>query len=357
MPVVRAPFSTLTANASLPRQAAPMQPLTAGASMPNTVEKTREIHVVSAGMAYQTAKARWMAFVQAETKLPLQTGTQTRLFLHDGPAPKGTLIMYHGFTAGSWQFEPLAKKAFDDGYNVVIPRLPGHGFKDVKGAEDPSQLLDARNWQQYEKFGDQTYEMAKALGGPVGVLGLSVGGDIAMSVAERHQVNRVVAYAPFLKPAAVGGKIADVVHFLDGVTFGLAGRALAKIGWGWGKQCEIDTATGKRPGHSKFSLGTLYGAAEFGRKVTADAAKIKAPVEYFTTGADDAADEAAILIAFTLDGGTAHSGWYHYPKAEGIPHPMVHPMEDKGKGQTPALYNMSLKFLDSGKPINRNDGE
>jgi hypothetical protein len=141
------------------------------------------------------------------------------------------------------------------------------------------------------------------------------------------------------------------VHVLDKFTFGLAGRALALVPWGWGKECEAETASGKRPGHSKFSLGTLYGAAEFGRRVTANAAKLTSPIEYFTTGADDAADEDTIHKAFMAEGG--NDGWYFYPKAEGIPHPMVHPQEDKGKGQTPELYRMTLQFLNTGTPINR----
>lgn len=307
----------------------------------------------SSPATFAAAKARWEAYVADEAKLPLQKGSQTRLYLHDGPAPKGTLIMYHGYTAGGWQFDALAQKAYADGYNIVIPRLPGHGFKDARGVEDPSHLLDASDWQDYAKFGDQTYALAQGLGGPISTLGLSVGGDIAMYVAEHHDVAKVVAYAPFLRPVGAGGTIADIVHALDKVTFGLAGRALKWIPWGWGKEAEAQTAAGIRPGHSKFSLGTLYGAAEFGRQVTADSGKITAPVEFFTTGADDAADLGAIEKAYAASGGDARDGWYHYPKSEGIPHPMVAKQEDNGKGQTPQLYADTMTFLDTGKRIER----
>ncbi|MDB5099349.1 MAG: alpha/beta hydrolase [Cyanobacteria bacterium RYN_339] len=333
----------------------PQSILTSGPTRSGGLGPTRtppvDVRVV-ADPGYAAAIAKWQAWQAAEKQLPLQTGSETRTYIHPEKPAKGTLIMYHGYTAGTWQFDLLAKQAYNDGYNVVIPRLPGHGMKDAKGVEDPSKLLTAKDWQQYESFGDQTYAMAQGLGGPISTLGLSVGGNIAMSVAERHPVGKVVAYAPFLKPIGIGGKIADVVHVLDKFTFGLAGRALALVPWGWGKETEAETASGKRPGHSKFSLGTLYGAAEFGRRVTGDAAKIKAPIEYFTTGADDAADEGTIHKAFLAEGGD--DGWYHYPTAEGVPHPMVHPQEDKGKGQTPELYKLTMQFLDSGKVINRN---
>jgi esterase/lipase len=298
---------------------------------------------------YQQAVAAWQAVLEDEKKLPLQKGSETRLYLHPTPAPKGTLVMYHGYTAGTWQFDILAKQAYEDGYNVVIPRLPGHGLKDKNGKEDPSQLLTAKNWHDYETFGDKTYEMAKALGGPVSTLGLSVGGNIALHVAEHHEVGKVVAYAPFLRPIGLGGTIADIVHVLDKVTFGLVGRALAYIPWGWGKETEAQTASGQRPGHAIFNLGTLYAAAEFGRKVTDNAAMIDENVEYVVTEIDDAADEGAIKKAF--DRSRGQDGWYFYPKQEGVPHPMTHPMEDRGAGHTPELYKKTLEFLNTGKPF------
>ena len=52
-------------------------------------------------------------------------------------------------------------------------------------------------------------------------------------------------------------------------------------------------------------------------------------------------------------GGAKRNGWYYFPESEGIPHPMVHPMEDKGKGHIPQLYAMTLQFLETGKPLDR----
>jgi esterase/lipase len=334
-----------------------VSPRPAGSSTPtpaSTVAGTAKSRSVTPSVpaSYAAAKQAWINVQAAESKLPLQKGMQTQLFLHEGPAPKGTIVMYHGYTAGPWQFTALAKKAYADGYNVVIPRLPGHGFKDANGKEDPSHLLDAKNYMQYQTFGDETYAKAAALGGPVSVVGLSVGGDIAMDVAERHAVAKVVEYAPFLAPAGAGGKIASVVHVLDKVTFGLAGRGLAHVGWGWGKESEQQTRDGSRPGHAIFSLGTLYGAAEYGRMVNANAKKITAPIEFFTTGADTAADEGAIKRAYTSTNATGQDGWYHYPKAENVAHAMI---EERGIGQTPKQQDLTLRFMDGSGPINRND--
>ncbi len=72
----------------------------------------------------------------SEATLSLQPGAESRLFVHKDRPALGTLIMFHGFTAGTWQFVPLAELAYAAGYDVYIPRLPGHGLRDRQGVED-----------------------------------------------------------------------------------------------------------------------------------------------------------------------------------------------------------------------------
>lgn len=299
---------------------------------------------------------RLRAYAAAEKALPLQPGSETRLYLHPDPAPRGVLVMYHGFSAGTWQFDLLAKKAYAAGYDVVVPRLPGHGLKDAQGVEDPSQLPKAADWSRYQDFAEQTYQLARGLGGPLSVLGLSVGANVALDVAEHHpEIQRVVAYAPFLAPPGFAGKLISAVQALDKVTFGLAGRLLDFVPWGWGKESEAETASGKRPGHSKFPLGTIYAATQLGSRLIADGPKARAPIQFFVTDVDDAADNPTIRRLHDRAGGDPRNGWYRFTAAEGIPHPMVHPQEDRGKGHTPLLYAETMKFLLSGRPLDKNE--
>ncbi len=311
---------------------------------------------IASSPAREAAIARLRAGVAEEARLPLQKGSETRLYLHEGPAPRGVLVMYHGFSAGTWQFDLLAKQAYEAGYDVVVPRLPGHGLRDAKGVEDPSQLPKAADWKRYQAFAEQTYQLSAGLGGPVSVLGLSVGANVALDVAEHHpEIQRVVAYAPFLRPPGFAGKVIGAVQVLDKVTFGLAGRLLDFVPWGWGKECEAETAAGTRPGHAKFPLGTIYAATQLGSKLIADGPKARAPIQFFVTDVDDAADNATIRKLHDRAGGDPRNGWYRFTTPEGIPHPMVHPQEDKGKGHTPLLYAETMKFLASGLPIDKNE--
>lgn len=295
--------------------------------------------------------------VASEARLPLQKGCESRLYIHSERPKRGTLIMFHGFTAGCWQFDPLARAAYQDGYDVYVPRLPGHGLKDAQGVEDPSRLVRGQDWGRYVAFGDRCFALARDLGGPVSVLGLSVGGNVALVTAERHpEVAKVVAYAPFLmcKEPRVQ-RLFLATHAADIATHGEACRLLDGLKYSWGEECRLDTLSGKRPGHSYFFASNAYGATELGWKVIEDAPKLNATMQLFVTAADDAADENWMRTLYTRAGGAERNGWYYYPLTEGIPHPMVHPMEDKGHGQCPKLYAMTLQFLDGGTRQNRGD--
>lgn len=63
---------------------------------------------------------------QEERELPLKNShCSSRFFFHDHPTQK-VCLFFHGFTAGTYQFAPLARECFEAGYNVLVPRLPGH---------------------------------------------------------------------------------------------------------------------------------------------------------------------------------------------------------------------------------------
>lgn len=291
--------------------------------------------------------------IAAEQALSLQAGSESRLYRTEVSPPKGTIVMYHGMTAGTWQYELLAERLQKAGYHCYVPRMPGHGLKDAAGKPDASQLPLTSEYRRYMTYGEETYQQARALAAPVHVMGLSVGGNVALYVAEKHpEVKSVVAFAPFLR-AKTGGGVFDSAYFLDGALFGAGGGALDRLNHGWGAECEADEAAGKRAGHCNFKLGNINSAMRLGGEVIGLAPQLKSPTQFFVTAVDDAADEAAIKQVYEASGGGAKHGWYYYPEAEGIPHPMLHPSEDKGKGHTPALYDMTVQFVENQQPINR----
>lgn len=37
---------------------------------------------------------------------------------------KGTLVLYHGYTGGPWQYREMAEDLHQSGYNIYVPRMP-----------------------------------------------------------------------------------------------------------------------------------------------------------------------------------------------------------------------------------------
>ena len=54
---------------------------------------------------------------------------RTRLYTH-GHRTEKALVLLHGFTNCPAQFDDLGRRFFDQGWNVVIPRYPRHGYTD-----------------------------------------------------------------------------------------------------------------------------------------------------------------------------------------------------------------------------------
>lgn len=61
------------------------------------------------------------------------------IFFDQGKKVDKVIVFFHGFTNCPAQFEELGKKFFAQGYNVFIPRLPYHGFKD-RLTDEPTKL-------------------------------------------------------------------------------------------------------------------------------------------------------------------------------------------------------------------------
>jgi len=117
------------------------------------------------------------------------------------------IVFFHGFTKSPRQFEELGRQFYRLGYNVYIPRIPYHGFK-----EPVSTDLERLTAEDLAVMSDEAIDIAQGLGVHITVAGISMGGVMTGWVAQsRHDVDRAVLIAPsfgpykfpeyFLKPA------------------------------------------------------------------------------------------------------------------------------------------------------------
>lgn len=116
---------------------------------------------------------------------------KTQWFTH-GQRTEKVIVFFHGLSNCPEQFVPLAQEFYDRGYNVIIPRFPGH----VDASRDPIYMTPTA--EELRPMADTAVDLAHGLGDRVYVLGLSSGGGIAAWVAQyRGDVERVVVVAPF----------------------------------------------------------------------------------------------------------------------------------------------------------------
>lgn len=104
------------------------------------------------------------------------------------------VLFCHGFTGSPDSLQEWADVTRDAGYRVSLPLLPGHGTT--------WQELATTSWQDWYSRVDEEYLALRASCRKVFVAGLSMGGALALRLAEQHTdaaglllVNPAVAHA------------------------------------------------------------------------------------------------------------------------------------------------------------------
>lgn len=191
---------------------------------------------------YFDLKARLeTSLMQHEDGYPLSDAAlHSLVYLHDQPTER-VYLCFHGFTAGPYQFEPMAQHFFKAGYNVVAPLLPGHGRAGDWGIDNPPPLpTDAK---RYLAFALRWLTLAQQLGDRVVVGGLSGGGTLTawLALEKAAAIDRALLFAPYLSSSS---KVIDLFvqrvdtffSWADGAGLGYPGfdvaalRAVLEIG-------------------------------------------------------------------------------------------------------------------------------
>ncbi len=144
--------------------------------------------------SYEMAEQRLQAWAMAEAELPLQGVCKTK-FLSHGYQTEQVILFFHGYTNCPEQFAELGQMFFEKGYNVLIPCMPHHGWKDRLTDE-----LKALTAEELAENGDRSLDIARGLGKRVIALGISGGGTVVSWLAEnRDDLDVAVPLAAFLR--------------------------------------------------------------------------------------------------------------------------------------------------------------
>lgn len=114
------------------------------------------------------------------------------IFLDQGSRVETAVVLFHGFTNNPEQFERIGRDYYAAGYNVLIPRLPEHGQRDLM-TRDLSKITSARLADAM----NEAVDIAAGLGENVEVVGLSGGGTLAaLAARDREEVSKAVIISP-----------------------------------------------------------------------------------------------------------------------------------------------------------------
>ncbi len=171
---------------------------------------------------YDTAVAKITAKQADEVVTPGFRPDLKSILLTHGQKTKRAVLWFHGYTAATPQFAPLAQLCFEKGYNAFVPCIPHHGFAD-RFSPEVSRVKAA----ELVRFTDEMVDLMHGLGDEIIVGGLSMGGAMTAWVAqERPDVEKAIIVAPFLgariipdpliRPVAYATQILpDIVQWWD----------------------------------------------------------------------------------------------------------------------------------------------
>lgn len=190
-------------------------------------------------------------------------------FSSDG-GPVGVLLS-HGFTGSPASMTPWGRDLAERGFTVRVPRLPGHGTT--------WQEMNRTRWQDWYGEVDQALTELRARCEHVAVAGLSMGGCLALRLAEQRpdDVDALVLVNPAIALRRFDLKLVPVLQHVLPSMPGI-GNDIAKPG-------------ADEVGYDKTPLRALASQLQMWKDVRAGLGRVTAPVRLFRSEDDHVVDD------------------------------------------------------------------
>jgi carboxylesterase len=148
---------------------------------------------------YAEAVARFAALRALEIADARLNPEAASILREHGQATPKAIVFLHGITSSPKQFADLGTYFFERGYNVLLLRMPAHGFRDRLTAE-PGRLTQ----RDLLDYATQALTLGRPLGEHLTLAGLSVSGTLAAWAAQtRSELDQAVLLAPALAPSGL----------------------------------------------------------------------------------------------------------------------------------------------------------
>src|SRR5689334_19416472 len=119
---------------------------------------------------------------------PTSSTPQDDTSTSQGPRP--SCLVLHGLGGGAYELGPVISMLETEGLRVSAPVLPGH--------EGPGPIMPSSCWRDWAATVEKAYDALATGRGPIVVIGFSTGATLALYLAARRPVARLVLLAPFL---------------------------------------------------------------------------------------------------------------------------------------------------------------
>jgi carboxylesterase len=185
-------------------------------------------------------------------------------------------LLIHGFTSTPAEMWELGEKLNkEEGYTVLGVRLSGHGT-DVEDMEK-SQYRD------WIKSVEEGYQRLKKICTKVYVIGHSMGGVLALYLAENHAVDKVITLSPALVTKSKAAKYAGIAKYFMRYTE-------------WGPEERPIEETKYLLGYNKVPLKSVQELNRLQRAIKGELKKISNPILIIYSSKDNAIDEKGIKL-------------------------------------------------------------
>ncbi|MHA1775316.1 MAG: esterase [Promethearchaeia archaeon] len=106
------------------------------------------------------------------------------------------VICLHGWTASPYEALPIARAVHEIGFAVSVPLLPGHGIRDESKAK---QIISQVKYTDWVNAVRNEIEQARKAYRHVFIYGQSMGGALALLMAEKNLLEACAVTAPAIK--------------------------------------------------------------------------------------------------------------------------------------------------------------
>ncbi len=103
------------------------------------------------------------------------------------------VICLHGWTASPYEALPIARSVHEKGFAAAVPCLPGHGIQSIGLAKEIFPTIKYADWITAVR---KEIEIARQSYKRVYIYGQSMGGALALIMAEEHLVDACAITAP-----------------------------------------------------------------------------------------------------------------------------------------------------------------